>query len=119
MQGIFQKENTDKALKYGIYRHLPTYEKIIRNLVSFLKTEIQTLLVCLLKLQDETVIKQTDSEQEALYKLRCRIISCKIAKELYVRGIKSDIVDGWKRISENKNEFIEIRNVVFDTTGDE
>lgn len=36
MQGIFQKENTDKALKYGIYRHLPTYEKIIRNLVSFL-----------------------------------------------------------------------------------
>ena len=65
------------------------------------------------------VYKQTDSEQEALYKLRCRIISCKIAKELYVRGIKSDIVDGWKRISENKNEFIEIRNVVFDTTGDE
>ena len=35
MQGIFQKENTDKDLKYGIYRHLPTYEKIIRNLVSF------------------------------------------------------------------------------------
>ena len=35
MQGIFQKENTDKALKYGIYRHLPTYEKIVRNLVSF------------------------------------------------------------------------------------
>ena len=35
MQGIFQKENTDKSLKYGIYRHLPTYEKIIRNLVSF------------------------------------------------------------------------------------
>ena len=40
MQGIFQKENTDKALKYGIYRHLPTYEKIIRNLVSFLLKKI-------------------------------------------------------------------------------
>ena len=39
MQGIFQKENTDKALKYGIYRHLPTYEKIIRNLVSFFKNK--------------------------------------------------------------------------------
>lgn len=38
MQGIFRKENTDKALKYGIYRHLPTYEKIIRNLVSFYYT---------------------------------------------------------------------------------
>ena len=35
MQGIFRKENIDKALKYGIYQHLPTYEKIIRNLVSF------------------------------------------------------------------------------------
>lgn len=47
MQGIFQKENTDKALKYGIYRHLPTYEKIIRNLVSFyylnIPTEVLTL----------------------------------------------------------------------------
>jgi len=41
MQGIFQKENTDKALKYGIYRHLPTYEKIIRNLVSFLKKKFK------------------------------------------------------------------------------
>ena len=79
---------------------------------------MQTLLACLLKLKDETVIKQTDSEQEALYKLRCRIISCKIAKELYVRGAKSDIIDGWKRISENKNEFIEIRNIIFDTLED-
>jgi len=44
MQGIFQKENTDKALKYGIYRHLPTYEKIIRNLVSFFENSF-TLLI--------------------------------------------------------------------------
>ena len=42
MQGIFQKENTDKALKYGIYRHLPTYEKIIRNLVSFYYKNIKS-----------------------------------------------------------------------------
>ena len=44
MQGIFQKENTDKALKYGIYRHLPTYEKIIRNLVSFFNKKEYTKL---------------------------------------------------------------------------
>ena len=37
MQSIFQKENADKALKYRLYRHLPAYEKIIRNLVSFLQ----------------------------------------------------------------------------------
>ena len=46
MQGIFQKENTDKALKYGIYRHLPTYEKIIRNLVSFFVKNSQKLIPC-------------------------------------------------------------------------
>ena len=45
MQGIFQKENTDKALKYGIYRHLPTYEKIIRNLVSFLDNNEAVFLI--------------------------------------------------------------------------
>jgi len=39
MRGIFQKENANKARKYGIYRHLPTYEKIIRNLVSFYTTK--------------------------------------------------------------------------------
>lgn len=46
MQGIFQKENTDKALKYGIYRHLPTYEKIIRNLVSFYYKHYSKIPVC-------------------------------------------------------------------------
>ena len=56
MQGIFRKENTDKALKYGIYRHLPTYEKIIRNLVSFYNKNVINIdkltqgvtLICLL-----------------------------------------------------------------------
>ena len=38
MQSIFQTENADKALKYRLYRHLPAYEKIIRNLVSFYVT---------------------------------------------------------------------------------
>ncbi|RGC41460.1 hypothetical protein DXD73_04250 [Streptococcus gallolyticus] len=44
MQGIFRKENTDKALKYGIYQHLPTYEKIIRNLVSFYTKNFESLV---------------------------------------------------------------------------
>lgn len=57
MQGIFQKENTDKALKYGIYRHLPTYEKIIRNLISFyIEKEILLILIISLLL-DNTIIE--------------------------------------------------------------
>ncbi|HAU5298757.1 TPA: hypothetical protein JD124_01970 [Clostridioides difficile] len=35
LQCIFQTGNANKALKYRLYRHLPAYEKIIRNLVSF------------------------------------------------------------------------------------
>lgn len=58
MQGIFQKENTDKALKYGIYRHLPTYEKIIRNLVSFLYKKNVHKLFTLLKMKDIYIISE-------------------------------------------------------------
>lgn len=60
MQGIFQKENTDKALKYGIYRHLPTYEKIIRNLVSFYYGEKLLLTQGMLsKLQEYLLMEQS------------------------------------------------------------
>lgn len=31
----------------------------------------------------DSAIEQTDSEQETLHKLRCQILSCKIAKALY------------------------------------
>lgn len=61
MQGIFQKENTDKVLKYGIYRHLPTYEKIIRNLVSFLRKKLSRIALDFLYLMDcVTVDKKGD-----------------------------------------------------------
>ena len=65
MQGIFQKENTDKALKYGIYRHLPTYEKIIRNLVSFYAKNICYLGYFREAISDKLITKvynQTETE---------------------------------------------------------
>ena len=58
MQGIFQKENTDKALKYGIYRHLPTYEKIIRNLVSFFYKKVDNVLSDITSLSNIDFIPQ-------------------------------------------------------------
>lgn len=76
--------------------------------------ELLILFAGLSKLRDETTIEDADSEQEALYKLRCRIMACQIAKELYAKGIKSECIDEWKRISEDKDEFIEIRNIDFD-----
>ena len=70
MQGIFRKENTDKALKYGIYRHLPTYEKIIRNLVSFwykklsVLRRITAIVLCVTLLSSQVVVaNDEDSER--------------------------------------------------------
>ena len=60
MQGIFRKENTDKALKYGIYRHLPTYEKIIRNLVSFYAEKSNHFLQNMTKMMSTGCVKIYD-----------------------------------------------------------
>ena len=71
MQGIFRKENTDKALKYGIYRHLPTYEKIIRNLVSFyfkkqdkgyIDHDSKGLTVCVSSKDSASLFKDSESK---------------------------------------------------------
>ena len=70
MQGIFQKENTDKALKYGIYRHLPTYEKIIRNLVSFYAKNLSNVVEELGQTAKETCntfISDVDESDEFLF----------------------------------------------------
>lgn len=67
MQGIFQKENTDKALKYGIYRHLPTYEKIIRNLVSFYNKKLLNKMsnsFFYIKDEDYKIIREKVTEEK-------------------------------------------------------
>lgn len=75
---------------------------------------LKVLIASLPKLQEETVILKNDSEQEAIYRLKCRIITCKIAKELYAKGIREESIIQWKKVSEDKNEFVEIRNIKFE-----
>ena len=111
MQGIFQKENTDKALKYGIYRHLPTYEKIIRNLVSFLYKdrllrfgfELIEYIASLYNCEIEIIDNTEKSEQQELVEDLVQIItvfSCKLqgkrankAKKL-IRELIQEETDG-------------------------
>ena len=114
------KTSVCKVISSEILHNMPALKlchSLVKNGLSS-RDELQILIASLSKLEDETSIIQTDSEQEALYKLRCRIIACEIAKELYVRGIESDSIDEWKRISQNQNEFIEIRNIVFNVAKD-
>lgn len=85
MQGIFQKENTDKALKYGIYRHLPTYEKIIRNLVSFYFKNLSIIIL------PDSVIKGID----AIYDIREGVRSASLnLYSRYVVQIQTPMVYG-------------------------
>lgn len=86
---------------------------LVKNNISSTMGD-KILIASLEKLKENTIILETDVEWEALYRLRCRILSCNIAKELYVRGIKSESILLWKEISEDVNEFVEIRNVNFD-----
>lgn len=41
MQCIFRKENVGKARKYRLYRHLTTFEKIIKILMSFYSKKLR------------------------------------------------------------------------------
>lgn len=70
------------------------------------------LLNSLTKCQEETQIQKTDTEKQAIYKLQCRMIGCRIARELYRRNIQANIIGTWKLVSECKDEFTEIRNLL-------
>ena len=100
MQGIFRKENTDKALKYGIYRHLPTYEKIIRNLVSFL-----------IKNYKEAITqKEIYTTEKYLYAKALRsvaiILSCHGADKNAEKAIRGALRENGKLIISISNEDI-------------
>lgn len=117
-------ECTDLIFEAVAYKMLNSrdveLEKILLLLYSllkngiFLENELQILDAGLLKLIDETHIDEEDSEQDALSKLKCRIKACQIAEELYSKGVKIGAIDEWKLISQNENEFIEVRRIAFE-----
>ena len=75
--------------------------------------ELQLLDEKLQYLINETCILKSNSEQEALLKLSCRIEACNIAKELYKKGIQLLCIDQWKKVCTDENEFMEIRHMKF------
>ncbi len=79
------------------------------------KEALNLLLTILLRLTDITIMSNECHEDHIIYLLQCRITSCKIAQILYSGGIRDGSIDSWKEISQNENEFSEIRRIEFNS----
>ncbi len=73
--------------------------------------ELSLLTSALERLTDTTNISEEEEEQMALYKLYCRIESCRIAHFLFQKECMQEAVLHWRKIAEDPNEFMEIRNI--------
>lgn len=88
------------------------YALVINDILT--ENDTQVLILNFPRLLQDTKIKKEDSEEIALYKLKCRREICIIAKEFYIRGRREDEILEWKNITNDQEEFVEIRNIEFD-----
>lgn len=110
----------DNAFRFVVYRMLGEESNLLEalkfcwSLLQFRipeNEEFSLLTSALERLINTTIISEEEEEQKALYKLRCRIMSCQIAHFLFQKECTDETVLHWKKIGEDPNEFIEIRNV--------
>lgn len=110
----------DNAFRFVVYKILGEESNLLEALKlcgSLLQyripenEELSLLTSALERLTDTTIISEEEEEQKALYKLRCRIESCQIAHFLFQKECSDGAVLHWKKIGEDPNEFMEIRNI--------
>lgn len=88
-------------------------EVLLINGIEEKKSSIQ-LFKNLSRIEKSTQIEWNESEDKALNKLASRIEICNIAKEYYKLGYRHENILKWKELTNDTNEFIEIRNIEFD-----
>ncbi len=89
---------------------LTTLEKnecLSEEIIDLLALKLELLL-------EETVLERYDGERMVFDKMHCRIEACKLAAQLYKKKYEMPIILKWKLISENTDEFIEIRKIEFE-----
>lgn len=110
----------NNAFRFVVYRMLGEESNLLEalklcwSLLQFRipeNEELSLLTSALERLTDTTIISEEEEEQKALYKLRCRILSCQIAHFLFQKECTDEAVLHWKKIGEDPNEFMEIRNI--------
>ena len=72
------------------------------------------LFINLSKIEEKTRIQSGDSEYIALKKFSIRIEVCNIARKYYRLGYRHENILKWKELTNDTNEFIEIRNIRFE-----
>lgn len=110
----------NNAFRFVVYRMLGDESNLLEalrlcgSLLQFRlpeNEEFSLLTSALERLTESTLISESAGEQKALYKLRCRIEACQIAHFLFQKECKDASVSHWKKIAEDPNEFMEIRNI--------
>ena len=108
------------AFRFVVYRMLGEDSNLLealrlcRSLLQFRlpeNEEFSLLTSALERLTSITAISEEEEEQKALYKLCCRIESCQISHFLFQKQYTDKAVLHWKKIAEDPNEFMEIRNI--------
>ena len=108
------------AFRFVVYRMLGEDSNLLealrlcRSLLQFRlpeNEEFSLLTSALERLTNITAISEEEEEQKALYKLCCRIESCQISHFLFQKQYTDKAVLHWKKIAEDPNEFMEIRNI--------
>lgn len=72
--------------------------------IDFINLKLNQLL-------EETVITKEDDEKTAIHKTLSREAACALALEFYHKNACADVVLKWKDVSENVDEFLEIRQI--------
>ena len=93
----------------------PALQLLYELIGNGINTEEETkrLFINLPRLMEETTIRTEDLEGKALHKLNCRREICIIAREFYKKGKRDKNIVEWKELTQNSNEFVEIRNIKF------
>lgn len=88
------------------------YALVVNNIST--EYEKNVLFINLPRLMEKTAIRVEDFEKEARNKINCRVEICVIAREYYKSGERNNNLLEWRKLTENMDEFVEIRNIEFE-----
>ena len=105
-----------RVINIEISNIMPILRLLYALVVNNISTEYEknVLFINLPRLMEKTAIRVEDFEKEARNKINCRVEICVIAREYYKSGERNNNLLEWRKLTENMDEFVEIRNIEFE-----